>query len=94
MTIIIMSIMSEALSNHNTFYELRQMFSALDLDGDSKITQSEVKNAIKLLEGYNHLSDEVILQIFHDIDRDGNGIVDFDEVMAINDIKKKERGEL
>ncbi len=40
------------------------------------------------------MSDEVILQIFHDIDRDGNGIVDFDEVMAINDIKKKERGEL
>lgn len=61
--------------------ELRGVFSIFDLDGDGFITITEVADVLRSM-GF-HPSIDSIQDVFHQVDLDGNGMIDFGEFLLL-----------
>ncbi|KAG7458569.1 hypothetical protein MATL_G00221840 [Megalops atlanticus] len=62
--------------------ELKCAFKQFDYDGDGQITFEDMKEAVKSLLGEKLKKDEVE-ELLRDIDRNGDGSVDFDEFVMM-----------
>jgi Ca2+-binding EF-hand superfamily protein len=57
--------------------ELEEAFKLFDIDGDGKITTEELKGLVEKVGG--SMSDAEAAGLIKKADRDGNGIIDFEE---------------
>lgn len=73
--------------------EFRETFSFFDKDGSGTITCMELGTAMRALGQY--ISDDDLAKLVAKLDRDGNGIVDFDEFLRLmaTQMKEKEKAE-
>ena len=69
--------------------EIREAFDLFDTDGSQTIDAKELKVAMRAL-GFEPNKDE-IKKMIADIDKDGNGTIEFDEFLAMMTAKMGER---
>lgn len=58
---------------------LKEIFAALDKNGDGSLTLEEVKSGVSKLKGASNLNFE---DIFKSIDTDGSGVINYTEFLA------------
>ena len=62
--------------------ELRRIFKQFDTSGDNALDANELKCALRVTTGLD-LSLPTCQSLVKQMDKDGNGVVDFDEFLAI-----------
>eukprot|EP00667_Euglena_gracilis_P019488 EG_transcript_20895 len=72
--------------------EFREAFTLFDRDGDGSITTKEIGAVMRAL-GQNPTEEE-LQKIIEEVDQDGNGIMDFEEFLALMSKKMHEEYEL
>ncbi|KAK3578254.1 hypothetical protein CHS0354_011576 [Potamilus streckersoni] len=68
--------------------EFKKTFDMFDKDQNGKISGSELSQAFRLQGQY--LSDKEISQIIREVDKDGNGQIDFEEFVSLMTCKCRE----
>merc|ERR1712168_1036025 len=71
------ALITDVLNADNTYKQAYAAFQQFDTDGSNTITVAEVRVACQYLD--DKLSEEQIGEMVQRMDRDGNGIIDFDE---------------
>ncbi|KAL4237852.1 hypothetical protein ACF0H5_002564 [Mactra antiquata] len=75
--------------------DFKASFSLFDRDGDGKVSKDELRTAMRSL-GQNPTEDE-LNEIMNEVDKDGNGTIDYDEfvnLMSKRSLEVNEEDEL
>ncbi|KAH9536043.1 hypothetical protein CY35_17G085100 [Sphagnum magellanicum] len=62
-------------------FEIRRVFNTYDEDRDGRISEAELGNCMKKLD--LDVSEDAILTMMSSVDKNGDGLVDFDEFLAL-----------
>ncbi|EDK31725.2 calcium-dependent kinase (macronuclear) [Tetrahymena thermophila SB210] len=62
---------------------LKRAFDLFDIDGDKQITAKEIKSVLQ--DNANSFDTEIWEQIIQEVDKDGNGVIDFNEFQQMMD---------
>lgn len=67
--------------------ELREVFRHFDVDGDGKISASELKSYFESI-GDGQVSDDEAQRVIDDLDGDGDSLIDFEDFVKMMTMKK------
>ncbi|KAL4497962.1 hypothetical protein ABPG72_014819 [Tetrahymena utriculariae] len=74
------TMQKKKLLSQNT---LKRAFDLFDIDGDKQITAKEIKTVLQ--DNANSFDTEIWEQIIQEVDKDGNGVIDFNEFQQMMD---------
>jgi calcium-dependent protein kinase len=80
-TAFLAATLDEALTGREDI--CRSAFSALDRDGDGRLSSEELRDALRSSASGEQLGEEAVTSLIGEVDQNGDGVIDFDEFMKM-----------